>query len=544
MKILLLIFLAIAGFNQICDAELCISSVNYNSVSYRSINYSNIAPTITDERQTFSLKELRIITSKALGLSVSVIIDNGTTESTTFRYFATKNSMMSVLKPEAFDSVTFGVLSVTERTRPLSLTLATSRICTNEEDSITTIDQEDDMLLVLEYILSPFHFDSIKPFDSHQSMLSVVNSSSILLFLSTSVLSLLIVFEALPVCLKYFAKTKRGTKQNNKKMDPPHSWHLSSAGAGANEQAIVLGVYLVSICCTIAYIGYWIFNISEFILRDTSDYNSLERKSVSPFLVNSLFVTIMSITSVITALLIAIKQTRLSKQKCRTVFKIFVFVGFSCMAMLATCVIYHGFFLTIAIAVDYKTTLNQIIYYGTLLIAIYCSVPTILKLFYSSRKSRDRTNFIFSSSILFVAPVLYCMLISNIGSDNQPETADLSELTTTIVSSIIMLTIVVAIVILVFGKKSNSFATFSDKAAVVAANAQKPSNSPHKSSSNAQQQQLTETQDVIIKQRKPCRFSNRNLQHILFIMFSNPGRVITVVHDHKPSAIPQGISHV
>ena len=549
----LLVFFVIASFNQLdlSHAELCIFSVNYNTITYKLD--CNLSTSL--EKQIFTLKELRIINSKALGLSLDIAINNNSMDSETFKYFATKNNFLSIMKPEAFDSVTFGVLSFTDRISSFSLTLLTSTICSSEDDSNDR--EEDNVLLVLQSIFAPFEFDSIKPLSPPQSILSVVKSSGILLFLSNSILSLLIVFEVLPLCLKYFVRTKDTTiksntsiQTNNQCSVPRPLQHAAAVHrpttATAQEHAIVMGVYLVSVCCTVAYIGYWIFDISGFILRDTSKYNSflaLERKSTSPFLVNLIFLSIMLITSIIIALLIAIKHDRPSKLKCRSIFKIFVFVGSSCMTMLITCVIYHGFFLMIALVIDYKMTLNEIIYFATLLIAIYCSVPTILKLFYSSKKSKEYMNFIFSSSLLFIVPVLYCLLMSCIGSDSQIGTIDLSELTITTLSSIMTLAIVFTIVILVFGKKNkNNLITTSNKVVIAA---KKSQDSEKQKDGNKQQQQTAETrEEIVTKQRKPRKFDNRSIQHILFIMLSNPGRVITIVQSYKPSPVPQEISQV
>lgn len=522
VKLVILVFFMIVTDGGLCvtDAsvtdEMCISSIVSNSIKYK---YSN---STTSEKEVFSFKQLRDVEGM-LGLVINVSllhIDNETDAVQDHHklYFVTQSSFLQRLDPVVFDSLTFGVLSYTERIRTVSVTLLTASICS---DNNLDENQEDQIVysIVMKSLLNYFHPHS------KQSVLVVpavykvsfdVRSSAIVLLVSVSVFSLLTVFLVMPVCMKYLTEE---FQTNNHEND---STQENSTKLNQNEHVIMVGIYFVSICYAIMYTGYWIIEICDLVLSK----GSVLEADKSSFLANCLTVLIMTMVAITTTTAMGLRSRQ--SFKSRLMIKVFVYMGSSSMIALLTCMVYHSFFLLIALAIDFITTLSELVYLSTLVVTIYCSVPVLLKQFYTTKKMKQYGRLLSFSVLLLMILLFYCLLITSLdpvnvlSDDAEPShkqyISEAPELVITMLSSGITLLLFGIILMTVF--KPNNVV----KASIVDESTRKV---PLQAPANKDCQMVMRK----VPNKPQYKLSSKSIPQLVLIMFSNPGSVITMVQN-------------
>ena len=426
--------------------EVCISSVKNNEITY-TFDSNN---SVFTEKEVLSLDDFGRMRG-ALAVIIKVATANTSfmdQEKRNFEYVVSEEKLMLTLTPELFDSLTFGFLSYTERITSLSLTLLTLNICTKE-----TNDDSENLRLVLEMLLSPVGLQYVEKLQHHD-----VGSSGVLLFMPVGILSVLIVFLLVPSFFKCIsdAANSRGKSSDGKSANTEEK-RQTMLPVSTKEDPIMIvffGGYFVSICCCVAYLAYWIAELTVFIGRDSSDLNLLlasEQKILSTFIINCVFLSLLCITSVTVTLVTACKQERSSN--LNPCCKLFIYVGSSSMVMLLTCATYHCFFLLVSLAIDYKTTISGTLYLLTLIIAAYSIVPTILMQFIKTKQSKEYAHFFFSSFLLFLILGLYCLFSYALESVGKKYTVDIPQLIATTVSSSTTLALIAAVSNLIFSKQ-------------------------------------------------------------------------------------------
>ena len=502
---------------------LCIDSVKNNVITYRPLEHNNQS---TIEKRIFSLQDEQNLARLMLGVSIelSVIAANATDEDQQLKYYAARNSLLLILDSKVFDSLTFGVLSYAERTLSVSITLLTTKTCPNEEQHTDTAAIDIPLSVILQSTLASFDIPYIKliPQLQQESSISVVRSTGILLYLSTTVLSLLTVFIVLPVCVKCISTVHLRRHQNKT--------GFSSVRFSVNEHTLLIGIYFVSMCYAIVYWSYWIVEMTNYVLTDAS--LQIRQLLVPPFLVNFLFVVLMSVTSVVMTIVFTLKHKH--SLKLKPLYKIFVYAGSACMVMLLTCTLYHGFFLIIAIAIDYTTAVNGLLYFCTLILAIYCSIPIILRQFHRfNRKTKGYKSLLLTIALFMFVLTFFCILMDELStSSNNNYTSDLPQLATTAVLSFITLAMIAAIGVIVERKDSKKTAALKTKNVKM-----EDPNKQHEASDEHK------VNDHHVVKHKPFQFdgTERNVPKLIFIMFSNPGTVMAIIQHNIQQTIPREV---
>ncbi len=535
-----LVFALLALLATARATDLCIDSIKNNVITYRRLDESMI------EKRLFSLRDEQNMARLVLGVSIelTVVAANATDEDQQFKYYAARNSLLLILDSQVFDSLTFGVLSYAERTLTVPMTLLTTEICPNEDVAAIEIP----LSVILQSALATFDITYIKLIHQLQqeSSISAVRSTGILVYLSTTALSMLTVFFVLPVCVKCIS-TVHLRRQH------------ADARFSVNEHARLIGIYFVSMCYAVVYCGYWIVEMTNYVLTDA--VSQIQQAVVSPFLVNFLFVVLMSVTSMVMTIVFALKHKH--SLKLKPLYKIFIYTGTACMVMLLTCTFYHGFFLIIAIAIDFTTAINGILYFSTLILAIYCSVPIILKQFHFSRKTKSCKTFLSTIAVLMFVLTFFCILMDELSiSSNNNYTSDLPQLATTAVLSFITLAMIGAIGVIVEKKDSKKTAAPKIDSKNIAApkidskNTAAPKIDSKKTAApkidNAKMEDPDEqheaseehkVDDHVVKHSKPFQLggTERSVPRLVFIMCSNPGTLMAILQHSLQQTIPREV---